>query len=237
VALAGEVVSEDDITRPKTARGAIADPDFHLPRENKNVLPPGRGMPIAPIVRRETAEHEVGTRPKRNVLAPLGRQREIFKMGLAVVARMYPYDHADTPSHREHVSLTEDEALVSESIGTWALDKVHKAARRGSIPKDYAVYDRQVPVGQRYAGRNGMALLCDIRRYHERDRDWPLRCALEDLAGMVIRSPASLATDPIERVVVVMKDGAAREAPWAAVLFNQLARVTAGRKATVVAVL
>src|SRR5882672_10032225 len=42
VALACEVVSEDHITRSKTARGAIADPDFHLPHENKNVLSPGR---------------------------------------------------------------------------------------------------------------------------------------------------------------------------------------------------
>jgi hypothetical protein len=33
VALACEVVSEDHITRSKTARRAIADPDFHLPRE------------------------------------------------------------------------------------------------------------------------------------------------------------------------------------------------------------
>src|SRR3984893_8292527 len=78
VALACEVVSEDHITRSKTARGAIADPDFHLPHENKNVLSPGRGVPIAPIVRRETAEHEVGTRLKRNVVALLGRQREII---------------------------------------------------------------------------------------------------------------------------------------------------------------
>src|SRR5499427_5146319 len=100
VALACEVVSEDHITRSKTALGAIADPDFHLPRENKNVLSPGRGVPIAPIVRRETAKHEVGTRLKRNVVALLGRQREIFKMGLAVVARIYPYDHARAPSHR-----------------------------------------------------------------------------------------------------------------------------------------
>src|SRR6476661_8276215 len=89
MALTCEVVGEDHVTRPKAARGAIADPDFHLPFENKNVLPPGRGMPIAEIVRRETAEHEVGTRPKRNVVALLGRQREIFKMGLAVVARIY----------------------------------------------------------------------------------------------------------------------------------------------------
>jgi hypothetical protein len=104
VALACEVVSEDHITRSKTARGAIADPDFHLPHENKNVLSPGRGVPIAPIVRRETAEHEVGTRLKRNVVALLGRQREIFKMGLAVVARIYPYDHARAPSHREIIA-------------------------------------------------------------------------------------------------------------------------------------
>jgi hypothetical protein len=89
VALACEVVSEDHITRSKTARGAIADPDFHLPHENKNVLSPGRGVPIAPIVRRETAEHEVGTRLKHNVVVFLGRQREIFKMDLAVVARIY----------------------------------------------------------------------------------------------------------------------------------------------------
>jgi hypothetical protein len=101
VALACEVVSEDHITRSKTARGAIANPDFHLAHENKNVLSPGRGVPIAPMVRRETAEHEVGTRLKRNVVALLGRQREIFKMGLAVVARIYPYDHAHAPSHRE----------------------------------------------------------------------------------------------------------------------------------------
>src|SRR5437870_3197510 len=101
VALACEIVSEDYITRSKTARGAIADPDFHLPHENKNVLSPGRGVPIAPIVRRETAEHEVGARLKRNVMALLGRQREIFKMGLAVVARIYPYDHARAPSHRD----------------------------------------------------------------------------------------------------------------------------------------
>src|SRR5580704_16019697 len=101
VAPACEVVSEDHITRSKTARGAIADPDFHLPRENKNVLSPGRGVPIAPMVRRKTAEHEVGTRLKRNVVALLGRQREIFKMGLAVVARIYPYDHARAPSRRE----------------------------------------------------------------------------------------------------------------------------------------
>src|ERR1700732_268237 len=102
VAPACEVVREDHITRSKTARGAIADPDFHLPRENKNVLSPGRGVPIAPMVRRKTAEHEVGTRLKRNVVALLGRQREIFKMGLAVVARIYPYDHARAPSQRDH---------------------------------------------------------------------------------------------------------------------------------------
>src|SRR5438132_3653532 len=101
VALACEVVSEDHITRSKTARGAIADPDFHLPRENKNVLSPGRGVPIAPMVRRETAEHEIGARLKRKIMALLGRQGEIFKMGLAVMARIDPYDHARAPSHKE----------------------------------------------------------------------------------------------------------------------------------------
>src|SRR5437762_1356858 len=100
VALACEIVGEDDITRSKTARGAIADPDFHLPRENKNVLSPRRGVPITEIVRRETAEHETGTRLKRNVMALLGRQSEILKMGLAVMARIDPYDHACAPSHR-----------------------------------------------------------------------------------------------------------------------------------------
>src|SRR5215469_4661618 len=101
VALACEVVSEDHITPSKTARRAIADPDFHLPIENKNVLSPGCGVPIAPMVRRETAEHEVGARLKCNVVAFLGRQREIFKMGLAVVARIYPYVHVRAPAHRE----------------------------------------------------------------------------------------------------------------------------------------
>src|SRR5262249_32877538 len=102
VALAREIVGEDDITRSKTARGAIADPDFHLPCENKNVLPTGRGVPVAEIVRRETAEHQTGTGLKCNVMALLlGEQREIFKMGLAVLARIYPYDHARAPSFRE----------------------------------------------------------------------------------------------------------------------------------------
>jgi len=41
--------------------------------------------------------------------------------------------------------------------------------------------------------------------------------------------PANLTTDPVERIVVVMKDGATREAPLAAVLFDQLARITAWR--------
>jgi hypothetical protein len=34
-------------------------------------------------------------------VALLGRQREIFKMGLPVVARIYPYNHARAPSQRE----------------------------------------------------------------------------------------------------------------------------------------
>jgi hypothetical protein len=171
MALACEVVSEDHIARSKTARGAIADPDFHLPHEDKNVLSPGRGVPIAPIVRRETAEHEVGTRLKRNVVALLGRQREIFKMGLAVAARIYPYDHARTPSHREiivHASLSEDEGVVSESIGTWGLTtRFIKAARREyRFSRITPFRIAKVPVGQQHAGRNGLALLCDTGHYH-----------------------------------------------------------------------
>src|ERR1700720_744654 len=121
VALASEVVGEDHIPRSKTARGAIADPDFHLPHENKNVLSPGRGVPIAPMVRRETAEHEVGTRLKRNVVALLGRQTEIFKMRLAVVARIYPYDHARAPSHREiivHAKAYSASSLTTKSLSS-----------------------------------------------------------------------------------------------------------------------
>jgi hypothetical protein len=101
MSLAREVISEYHVTRSKTALSAIADPDLHLPRENKNVLSPGRGVPIAPIVRRETAEYEIGTRLKRNVVALLGRHRDVFKMGLAVGARIDPYDHPLAPSHRE----------------------------------------------------------------------------------------------------------------------------------------
>jgi hypothetical protein len=51
VALACEVVGEDQITRSEAACGAIADPDFHPPDKNKDVLSPGRGVPIAPIGR------------------------------------------------------------------------------------------------------------------------------------------------------------------------------------------
>src|SRR5262249_49513564 len=71
VTLACEVVSEDHITRSKTARGAISDLDFHLPLENENVLSSGCGVPIA-----ETAVHEIGIRLKRNVVVLLaGRGR------------------------------------------------------------------------------------------------------------------------------------------------------------------
>ena len=56
-------------------------------------------------------------------------------------------------------------------------------------------------------------------------------------AQPIERHCTSLAIDTVERGVVVMKDGAAREAPLAGVLFDQLARVAAGRKATVIAVL
>ena len=101
MALACEIVGEDDITRSEPARGAVADPDFHLPLENKNVLSSGRGVPIAEIVRRETAEHEIGTRLKRYVVVLLGRKEAIFKMGLAVVTCIYPYHHGRVPSHRE----------------------------------------------------------------------------------------------------------------------------------------
>src|SRR5690349_4527747 len=143
MALAREVVSEDHITRSKTARGAIADPNFHLPHENKNVLSPGRDVPIAPIVRRETAEHEVGTRLKRNVVAVLGRQREIFKMGLAVAARIYPHDHARTPSHREIIvlaSLSEDEGVVSNRLGPGLTTMFTQSGAPGiSLLKDHAV--------------------------------------------------------------------------------------------------
>ena len=72
-------------------------------------------------------------------------------------------------------------------------------------------------------------------------RDWPLRRlrrpCWRDRRRLRWSSdcPASLTTVPVERVVVVMKDGAAREAPLAAVLFDQLGDVAAGRKATVVA--
>jgi hypothetical protein len=54
-------------------------------------------------------------------------------MGLAIVARIYPHDHARTPSHREiivHAFLSEDEGVVSNRFGTWAHDKVHQSARR-----------------------------------------------------------------------------------------------------------
>src|SRR5256885_10677481 len=76
VALTCEIISEDHITRSKLARGTIADPNFHLPREYKDVLPPRRSVPIAEIIRREAAEREIGTRLKRNVVALLSRQGE-----------------------------------------------------------------------------------------------------------------------------------------------------------------
>src|SRR3954454_3876631 len=53
------------------------------PARIKMYCRPRRGVPIAPIVGRETAEHEVATRLKCNVVALVGRQREIFKVGSA----------------------------------------------------------------------------------------------------------------------------------------------------------
>src|SRR3954453_14250667 len=117
VAPARKVVSEDHITRSEAARGAIADPDLHLPFENKNVLSPGRGVPIARIVRSETAEHEVGARLKRYVVDLLGGLRQIFKMGLTVLARINPYDHARAPSHREIIVHAKAYIAVADKPG------------------------------------------------------------------------------------------------------------------------
>ena len=90
MALACEIVGQDHIARSKPPCSAIADPDFHVSREDKNVLPSRRGVPIAEIIRGERAEHEAGTRLERDVVALLCRQREVFKMGLAILARIYP---------------------------------------------------------------------------------------------------------------------------------------------------
>ena len=49
-----------------------------------------------------------------------------------------------------------------------------------------------------------------------------------EAAERVLRLPRELTTGPVERVVVVMKDGAAREAPLAAVLLDQT-RTRSGR--------
>src|SRR3954471_22663993 len=114
VALTCEVVCEDHIAWPKTAGGAIADSDFHLPFENENVLSPGRGVPIARIVRSETAEHEVGARLKRYVVDLLGGLRQIFKMGLTVLARINPYDHARAPASREIIMHAKADIVVAD---------------------------------------------------------------------------------------------------------------------------
>jgi hypothetical protein len=50
------------------------------------------------------------------------------------------------------------------------------------------------------------------------------------LSKSIERHCTSLAIDPVERVVVVMKDDTARKAPLADVFFDQLARVAAGWK-------
>ena len=47
-------------------------------------------------------------------------------------------------------------------------------------------------------------------------------------AEIVFRLPREFSDRSRRRVVVVMKDGAVREAPLAAVLFDQFARVAAG---------
>ena len=164
-------------------------------------------------------------------------------MGLAVVARIYPHDHARTPSHREiivHASLSEDEGVVSNRFGPGRTTRFTKAARReyrfqasrrlGSLR---SLSDNNMPAEMAWrffaiqdVTRSGLAAGRLVRPC------WRDRRAAE----IVLRLPANLTSDPVERVVVVMKDGAAREAPLAAVLFDQLARVAAGRKATVVAV-
>jgi hypothetical protein len=151
VALACEVVSEDHITRSKTARGAIADPDFHLPHKNKNVLSPGRGVPIAPIVRRETAEHEVGTRLKRNVVAPsAGRGRSSkwvwpsWPAYIRTIMRVLPPREIIV-----HAYLSEDEGVVSNRFGPGPTTRFTKAARREyRFSRITPFRIAQVPVGQ-----------------------------------------------------------------------------------------
>src|SRR5437763_16816704 len=103
VALTCEIISEDHITRSKLARGTIADPNFHLPRDYKDVLPPRRSVPIAEIIRREGAEREIGTRLTRNVVALRGRHGGGSELGRAVRGRVYPYNRARTPAHRGSV--------------------------------------------------------------------------------------------------------------------------------------
>jgi hypothetical protein len=105
-------------------------------------------------------------------------------MGLAVVARIYPHDHARTPSHREiivHASLSEDEGVVSNRLGPGLTTRFTKAARREyRFSRITPFRIAQVLVGQQHAGRNGLALLSDTGRYKIRIG----RCgALEDLAG------------------------------------------------------
>jgi hypothetical protein len=64
-------------------------------------------------------------------MALLGRQREIFKMGLAVVARVYPYDHARAPTHREIIVLTKAYSASSPTTKPLAslLRTLHRAGR------------------------------------------------------------------------------------------------------------
>jgi hypothetical protein len=79
------------------------------------------------------------------------------------------------------VSLSEDEGVVSGSIGTWLTTRFIKAARRKyRFSRITPFRIAQVPVRQQHAGRNGLALLCDTGHYKIRIGR---RGASEDLAG------------------------------------------------------
>jgi hypothetical protein len=56
----------------------------------------------------------VGTRLKRDAVALLGRQREIFKLGLAVLAGIDPYDHARAPSRRDLIVHAEACSVIPD---------------------------------------------------------------------------------------------------------------------------
>ena len=146
MALACEVVSEDHITRSKTARGAIADPDFHLPHENKNVLSAGTVQSYAkPHAGLLSAESDGGGKRFQPSSQPT--------FGLASEVSGYP-DKASAGLVLDQVQFSRISGAASATAGTALLIERGYSFANTIQAIDIEVAQIGLTINSRHANRN-----------------------------------------------------------------------------------